>query len=138
MVKSISREEYIKLRIFVEQYAHYIKDNPETFLMRIYGLYKMKNKSSNRSIYFIVIGNVFDRDLDIDERYDLKGATHNRQILQQNEDINNMTRDKNIALKDVDLMNNHNREFNIESDLKERYNNNYIESTGKLSKTLNS
>ena len=50
--------------------------------MRIYGLYKMKNKSSNRVIYFIVIGNVFDRDLDIDERYDIKGATYNRQILE--------------------------------------------------------
>jgi len=81
--------------------------------MRIYGLYKMKNKNSNRSIYFIVIGNVFDRDLDIDERYDIKGATHKRQILHETEDINNMTRDKNIALKDVDLMNNHNRVFNI-------------------------
>ena len=47
--------------------------------MTIYGLYKMKNKSSNRSIYFIVIKNVFDQeDLDIDERYDIKGATHNR------------------------------------------------------------
>ena len=43
--------------------------------MRIYGLYKMKNKSSNRVIYFIVIGNVFDRELDID-------ATYNRQILE--------------------------------------------------------
>lgn len=50
-------------------------------MMKIYGLYKMKNKSSNRSIYFIVIGNVFDREIEIDERYDIKGATHNRQIL---------------------------------------------------------
>ena len=106
--------------------------------MRIYGLYKMKNKSSNRSIYFIVIGNVFDRDLDIDERYDIKGATHNLQILQEAEDINSLRRDKNIALKDVDLMNNHNRVFNIESDLKERYTHHYLEYIGRLSKTLNS
>lgn len=82
--------------------------------MRIYGLYKMKNKSSNRSIYFIVIGNVFDRDLDIDERYDIKGATYNRQILEESEEVDDLARDKNIALKDVDLMNNHNRVFNIE------------------------
>lgn len=83
--------------------------------MRIYGLYKMKNKSSNRSIYFIVIGNVFDRDLDIDERYDIKGATYNRRILEESEEVNDLLRDKNIALKDVDLMNNHNRVFNIEN-----------------------
>jgi hypothetical protein len=75
----------------------------------------MKNKSSNRSIYFIVIGNVFDRDLDIDERYDIKGATYNRRILEESEEVNDLLRDKNIALKDVDLMNNHNRVFNIEN-----------------------
>ena len=50
--------------------------------MRIYGLYKMKNKSSGRSIYFIVIRNVFDQEeVDIDERYDIKGATHKRKTL---------------------------------------------------------
>ncbi len=33
--------------------------------MRIYGLYKMKNKSSGRQIYFMVIGNVFERGVEI-------------------------------------------------------------------------
>jgi hypothetical protein len=48
IVKSISREEYKKLREILESYVMYIKDNPDTYLMRIYGLYKMKNKSSHR------------------------------------------------------------------------------------------
>ena len=71
----------MKLRSILEDYTSYVKENPSTYMMKIYGLYKMKNKSSNRSIYFIVIGNVFDREIEIDERYDIKGATHNRQIL---------------------------------------------------------
>ena len=71
----------MKLRVIVENYAYYIRDHPDSYLIRIYGLYKMKNKSSNRTIYFIIIGNVFDQEIDIDERYDIKGATHKRQIL---------------------------------------------------------
>jgi 1-phosphatidylinositol-4-phosphate 5-kinase len=80
IVKSISRDEYVKLREIIGDYAGYIRDHPLTYLMRIYGLYKMKNKSSNRAIYFIVFANVFDQELDIDERYDIKGATYNRQL----------------------------------------------------------
>jgi hypothetical protein len=89
--------------------------------MRIYGLYKMKNKSSQRSIYFIVIGNVFDQEIDIDERYDIKGATYKRQILTWDDLSDKQERHKNIALKDVDLMNNHNRTFDIDETTKEKY-----------------
>jgi hypothetical protein len=65
IVKSISREEYRKLREILNAYVDHIRSNPETFLMRIYGLYKMKNKSSGRQIYFMVIGNVFDKGVEI-------------------------------------------------------------------------
>lgn len=74
--------------------------------MRIYGLYKMKNKSSGRQIYFMVIGNVFDRGVEINERYDIKGATHNRQTLPQGVTvIEHALFNRSIALKDVDLVN---------------------------------
>lgn len=86
--------------------------------MRIYGLYKMKNKSSQRSIYFIVIGNVFDQDIDIDERYDIKGATYNRQLLTPEQ---HSEKHRNVALKDVDLINNHNRNFDIDQSTKQSY-----------------
>lgn len=38
--------------------------------------YQTKHKS--KSIYFIVMGNLFASDLPIDVRYDLKGSTHGR------------------------------------------------------------
>jgi hypothetical protein len=71
--------------------------------MHIYGLYKMKNKNTNRQIYFIVIKNVFDQSLIINQRYDIKGATYNRQTINNNYSTHN----QNIALKDLDLINNH-------------------------------
>ena len=61
IVKSISREEYKKFRDILKDYVNYIKTNPQTFLIRIYGLYKLKNKSDNRQIYFIVFNNIFDK-----------------------------------------------------------------------------
>lgn len=121
IVKSISREEYVKLRAIIEDYAAHLQQNPQSYLMRIYGLYKMKNKSSNRSIYFVVIGNVFDQEVDIDERYDIKGATYNRQLAQHSTDQDSHRLSKNVALKDVDLMNNHSRTFVIDPATKAMY-----------------
>lgn len=66
----------------------------------------MKNKSSGRQIYFMVIGNVFDRGVEINERYDIKGATHNRQTLSEGVTVlEHALFNRSIALKDVDLVN---------------------------------
>ena len=74
----------------------------------------MKNKNSGRQIYFMVIGNVFDRGVEINERYDIKGATHNRQTIPQGGTLlEHALFNKNIALKDVDLINTR-RKFDID------------------------
>lgn len=59
-------------------YVNYVRANPNTFLLHIYGLYKLKNKLTNRQIYFIVVNNFFKTSLKIKERYDIKGSTHHR------------------------------------------------------------
>ena len=51
----------------------------------------------------------------------MKGSTYKRQILEKGDDFDFMMRDKNIALKDVDLMNNQNRRFDISQHVKEKY-----------------
>ncbi len=49
----------------------------------------------------------------------MKGATHNRQTLKNYGDIEfNEDFNKNIALKDVDLINNHRRTFDIDFERK--------------------
>jgi 1-phosphatidylinositol-4-phosphate 5-kinase len=121
IVKSISRDEYRKLREILNDYVEYVRRNAGTFLMRIYGLYKMKNKSSGREIYFMVIGNVFDKEVEINERYDLKGATHNRQTLAQGETLlDHALFNRNIALKDVDLIKS-GRKFDIDQQQRQQF-----------------
>ena len=88
-----------------------MKKNSETFLLHIYGLYKLKNKQTNRQIYFIVINNFFSDPLKINERYDIKGSTYNRETKKENYN-------ENVILKDVDLINNHERSFRIEKQIK--------------------
>lgn len=65
----------------MKDYLNYVRRNRQTFLIKIYGLYKLKNKSDNRQIYFIVFNNIFDKGVEIDVRYDIKGSTYNRQTL---------------------------------------------------------
>lgn len=88
-----------------------MRDNPETFLIHIYGLYKLKNKQTNRQIYFIVVNNFFETELKIHERYDIKGSTYNRESKVQGD---------NTALKDVDLIKKE-RKFRISPSTKEKY-----------------
>ena len=89
--------------------------------MRIYGLYKMKNKHLSKELYFMVLGNVFESEYEIDERYDIKGATHNRRTLAEGEDLPSHTAfNKHIALKDLDLVDNHSRTFDIEPAFKQQ------------------
>lgn len=89
IVKSISREEYKKFRAILKHYVAYLRENAQTFIIKIYGLYKLKNKSDNRQIYFIVLNNIFDKGVEIDERYDIKGSTYNRQTMMVIIDITN-------------------------------------------------
>ena len=66
------------MRPILPEYTEYVRDHPDTYLPQIYGLFKLKNKHTNRQIYFIVINNIFATGLKIHERYDIKGSTHNR------------------------------------------------------------
>jgi uncharacterized protein YbgA (DUF1722 family) len=66
IMKSISKEEYQKLREMLVDYVEYVKENQDTFLLHIYGLYKLKNKQTNRQIYFVVVNNFFETSLQIE------------------------------------------------------------------------
>lgn len=94
-------------------YVSYVKQNPETFLLHIYGLYKLKNKQTNRQIYFIVVNNFFETSLKINERYDIKGSTYNRKSKTHGINVN-------TAMKDVDLINNKGRSFDMDKSIKEK------------------
>jgi hypothetical protein len=61
-------------------------NNPNTLIVRVYGLYKLKifvNKKKIDSVYFISMENIFsqikkEEGLIIEEVYDLKGSLYGR------------------------------------------------------------
>lgn len=63
--------------------------------MRIY-----KSKTKIRKVYLTVMANIFTSTIEIDVRYDIKGSHYGRRTkLNKNQIV-----DKNIALKDQDLI----------------------------------
>jgi hypothetical protein len=61
---------------------------PDTLLCRFLGLYTLSESSPQRSnkagggntYHFVVMANVFDTDLDMQERFDLKGSVYQRTV----------------------------------------------------------
>ena len=84
MVKTVKKEEFLKLLAILPIYQQFLMDNPNTLLTRYFGLHRMKCYKKKRQviydIYIVVMNNVFDlpnpeKLIDI---YDLKGSTYKR------------------------------------------------------------
>ena len=58
------------------------KNKNNTLIIKFYGLHKIKyrlrNSSTHKVVYFIIMSNVFYTRKEIHTRYDLKGSLHNR------------------------------------------------------------
>lgn len=72
IVKSTSTEESKFLRSIASQYADYLCGNPRSLLTRFYGCHCLELYGKKFS--FIVMANLFDTDLVIHSRYDIKGS----------------------------------------------------------------
>lgn len=59
----------------------------------------------------MVVNNFFETSLRIEERYDIKGSTHNRQTKNHG---------PNTALKELDLLNDKDRTFSMVKEEKEK------------------
>ena len=105
IVKTISRKEYRFLKNMIEDYYFYIRDNPTTFLPKLYGCYVLLRKSKKKiaNIYFIVMTNVFATKHNIDIRFDLKGSTIGRSVLTGKAKDKEIFRNGDMALKDLDF-----------------------------------
>ena len=77
MIKTISRFEFRKLKSILQAYYEHIKDHSDTLITRIFGLHLIKWKGEHGQRfkkYLVVMNNIF-QDIDIGDRYDLKGST---------------------------------------------------------------
>mmetsp|Transcript_27271 Transcript_27271/g.20414 ORF Transcript_27271/g.20414 Transcript_27271/m.20414 type:complete len:158 (+) Transcript_27271:1557-2030(+) len=106
MLKTISKDEFRKLRQILKEYYTYLEQNPESLITRFYGLHKMiyRKKQSMKvdRKYLVIMNNVF-RDIKIGNRFDLKGSTVGRVSLHSIEEFEDQSRDVKKILKDIDF-----------------------------------
>lgn len=83
MLKTISKAEFYFFKSILKSYYNHIANNYNTMITRVYGLHKMMLYKSQKSkkldvIHFVIMGNMFNTDLDINISYDLKGSLYKR------------------------------------------------------------
>lgn len=93
IVKTTTKCEMRQLEALAEDYLQHLTDNPDSFLLRIYGAHSME--IYGQKLYFLVMNNIFPPEAPPQERYDLKGSWVNRQS-------GGKPGDKKV-LKDMDL-----------------------------------
>ena len=100
IIKTVSAGEEKFLRNFVRQYYQYMKDNPESLIVRFYGLYQVQLAWEQKYISVVVMENIFYsiEQLKIHEKFDLKGSTAGRRVLKGGK-----TSTSSVTLKDLDL-----------------------------------
>lgn len=81
-LKTIHKSEFNFLKILLPSYHKHLCENPNTLIIRFYGLhkikYRMKNDITFKTVYFIIMSNVFHTRKEIHERFDLKGSLYKR------------------------------------------------------------
>jgi 1-phosphatidylinositol-4-phosphate 5-kinase len=102
MLKTISNDEYFKLRDILPEYYHHLEQNKNSILTRFYGLHKItyKNQETGKvhKTPIVIMNNLFVQ-YPIEDRYDLKGSTEGRGTPGLYDD----GRNKKLALKDLDF-----------------------------------
>lgn len=78
MIKTISRSESHVMRKTLKSYRDHLKGHPNSLLMKILGLYRLKTQGEKYEI--IIMQNVFETSVHIDERFDIKGSSYLRTV----------------------------------------------------------
>lgn len=97
MIKTQTREENKFLRRILPDYYRYLREKPNTFITRFYGLHRVKMYHLRRKLRFVVMASVFDTPEKIHTMYDLKGSTVGRKASEED-------RKTGGVLKDLDLI----------------------------------
>lgn len=100
MLKTISKDEFIKLRATLQPYHEHLLRNPDSLMTRYYGLHRIKYSEGGKSKeqYIIIMNNMF-RKFSPDIKYDLKGSVQGRHT-----EYKDIKIDYKIAMKDNDFI----------------------------------
>ncbi|CAN0056769.1 unnamed protein product, partial [Discosporangium mesarthrocarpum] len=66
------------LRRILPHYYEHMKTHPDTFLVKFYGMYRVKMQQLNKRVHFIVMNSVVYTHKEIHVTYDLKGSSLGR------------------------------------------------------------
>jgi Ca2+-binding EF-hand superfamily protein len=97
-LKTIPREEFHFLRDILRNYYEHLTSNPNTLIIKFYGLHKIrfeKSRGTQKKVYFTIMANVFHTHREIHLRYDLKGSTYGRSTPDE---------DPSVAKKDLNII----------------------------------
>lgn len=100
IIKTVSASEEKVLKNFAREYYRHMKNNPDSLIVRLYGLYQVQLAWEQKYISVVVMENIFysPQHLKIHEKYDLKGSTVGRRVLKGGE-----APTSSKTLKDIDL-----------------------------------
>ncbi len=101
VLKTISLAEFDFFKNILEDYYFYIQNNNDTLIQRFYGLHSIL--FNDEKIYIVIMNNVFNTNIKIHYKYDLKGSTHQR-ISRKVPEINYENYNYSIPLKDLDFI----------------------------------
>lgn len=86
IIKTVTDSEERFLQKIAYKYYNYIREHPNSLIVRFFGLHKVRLAPEQRYISVVVMENVFytQDGLKIHECYDLKGSTVGRRVLKGN------------------------------------------------------
>ena len=102
IIKTVTDTEVGTMRRVALSYFKHMKANPDTFLPRFFGLYRVRLAREQKLINVVVMDNIFhtSRKLCMHRKFDLKGSTLGRQVVRGHPS----SRDRyKGTLKDLDL-----------------------------------
>ena len=101
IIKTVTRSEELFLQKIAFQYYKHMRSNPNSVIVRFFGLHKVQLAPEQRYITVVVMENIFNTPpgTPIHERYDLKGSRVGRRVLKSGQNA----ADYRGTMKDLDL-----------------------------------
>lgn len=103
MIKTQTTEENKFMKRILPHYYRYVSENPHTFLVRIYGMHRVKMYHLQRKVHFVIMGSVFDTPEPINKIYDLKGSLVGRKASAHDREVGGVLKDNDLIEDDTKL-----------------------------------
>jgi 1-phosphatidylinositol-4-phosphate 5-kinase len=103
MIKTQTNEENKFLKRILPHYYQYITEHPDTMLVRIYAMHRVKMYHLHRKVHFVIMASVFDTPEQIHRIYDLKGSSLGRTASQHDRESGGVLKDNDLISDDIKL-----------------------------------